>query len=1256
MSTQVNPWVRVVRVLSIAAAVWGTTARAEAATLRRVWNGAATLTGTLTTTTATLTPPINKMSAAFIVMSFRGNDSSPANMWVSGRIRDAATVEFQRAGGGAPGATVDIKWYVAEFASGVTVQRGSSPLNATNVNVPITAVDLTKAFPLITHRKGGGGFGDDDFGAARLTSATNLELSSVGTSPGTQVEWQIVEHDSVKIQSSAVAGPVSFASPDLAKTVTIAAVNPAKSWLIYSYRLSAGTPAWIGQKMMRGRVTNGTTLTFDRALAQEAGGPASTVDLNWYLVEFTDATTVQHLNLNFNGAGLLQIDHAITAVNRSNTIALGGHNGQGGSCNYLLDDNPGTCWFTFDLTSDTNLQVTRGLGGPDAAARADGAYWVIEFPALATFADMRSFAAHRDGDRTVLEWKTGRELRNLGFRIHREVDGRRTPIGPGLVASDAWLGAGGLRLRKDPSYAWADRTAADVETRYWLEDIDLDGASTWHGPVIAAARADDRPPDSPDVLRVDERPLPLGTAARALTRRVSPLTVARDGNAAAQVALAARPAAKLSIRHDGWYRVTQRELAAATGEARFPTGGDTASLRLFVDGREVPMRVTGADGQFDADDAIEFYGKAADTLWTDTRVYWLVRGPGDGLRIPRAPTVVAIAEALDLPSTVERRERSRYFTGLRNGDRSNFFGALVSGTSVDQTITVRQLARQGDEAVDVGLQGVSEGEHHVVVRLGGREIGRVDFVGRTSTAARFALAPGSLREGNNVVTLLATGGERDLSLVDFVRASYRWRAQADGDALDLTAPAGAALTVGGFSTADVRAFDVTDENAVAEMPASVAVRAHDFAAHVVVPSGADRRLWLQGGRTARAVDRIEPNRPSDWHRGLSAEGLVVIGPADLLQAMSPLVAARRRQGWPVTLVDVASLYDELSFGQPDPSAIRRFLAAAMRNGKPRAVLLVGDASFDARDFLGLGAFAGVPTRLVDGDRIETASDDWLVDFDQDGLPDLPIGRLPVRTPVEASVVAGKLARHQPRPFVGAQPNEIVLVTDSDPNQEFERMAASVAQALPPRVQPLTISRHALGDAEARTRLRAALASGPAVVDYLGHGSVDAWAETLLTSEDVGGMTGSGHAPVVVAMTCLNGFFHDAHGASLGEKLLTDPDGGAIAVLASSGFPGTAEQGRFNRELTRRILVEGQSLGEALRGAKAAISDRELRRTFHLLGDPTMQVVLPRPPASETAATRSSGCTAVAAPRSSAILVAALALLALIGARTRRPRR
>jgi hypothetical protein len=92
------------------------------------------------------------------------------------------------------------------------------------------------------------------------------------------------------------------------------------------------------------------------------------------------------------------------------------------------------------------------------------------------------------------------------------------------------------------------------------------------------------------------------------------------------------------------------------------------------------------------------------------------------------------------------------------------------------------------------------------------------------------------------------------------------------------------------------------------------------------------------------------------------------------------------------------------------------------------------------------------------------------------------------------------------------------------------------------------------------------------------------------------------------MTCLNGYFADPSLDSLGEALLA-ANGGAAAVWASTGLTEMAGQVVMDEALVRGLFATSPSprLGDAIRAALATTSDPDVRATWVLLGDPSMQV-------------------------------------------------
>ena len=677
--------------------------------------------------------------------------------------------------------------------------------------------------------------------------------------------------------------------------------------------------------------------------------------------------------------------------------------------------------------------------------------------------------------------------------------------------------------------------------------------------------------------------------------------------------LAAQPTLKLQVRERGWYRVEQAELLAAGLGA----GVNPRFLKLFVEGEELPLVVQGeSDQSFDPGDAIQFYATGADTTWTDTRTYWLVEGGEPGRRVPLVMTPSGGQEEPEsFPFTLEQKERTIYVASVKNGETENFFGPVVNQTPVQQLLTVHHLDGTQEEAqLEVSLQGLTEVAHRVKVQFNEMEVGSISSFGSQHTTTSFTLPISWLVEGENVVTMVAEGSEIDVSLVDAIRLTYGHTYTADGDVLEFTVsgPAegepGQPVTLEGFSSAQIAVADVTDPMETKELEGVVQPQGEGFSITVWVPDSGLRTLLAVTGEQLKQPAAIQANGPSDWHSADAGAEVVIFSHRNLLESVEPLKALREAQGYSVAVVDVEDVYDEFAFGAKTPRALQDFLrwGSEQWQTKPRFVLLFGDASFDPRDYLGMGDLDLVPTWMLQTAILETASDDFFVDFDSDGVPDLAVGRLPVRTPEEAATVVGKIVAYDSEPD-GPWKRQVLLVADQDgPGFEFEQMSTGLKASLGAQLTLEELLRGPSG-AEAKTQLLAKLNQGRLLVNYMGHGSVELW-RGLLTSEDARALTNGSRLPFFVSLTCLNGFFHDLFSESLAEALLRAEQGGAIAVWASSALTSPKAQLQLEQELFRLLSEqEGLTLGEAVARAKASISDPDVRGSWIFFGDPLTQI-------------------------------------------------
>jgi hypothetical protein len=355
---------------------------------------------------------------------------------------------------------------------------------------------------------------------------------------------------------------------------------------------------------------------------------------------------------------------------------------------------------------------------------------------------------------------------------------------------------------------------------------------------------------------------------------------------------------------------------------------------------------------------------------------------------------------------------------------------------------------------------------------------------------------------------------------------------------------------------------------------------------------------------AQPADSVTRNDPSSWWSQTAGADYVIISTRSLKANVEPLAQLRRNQGLVVQVVDVEDLYDEFSFGSHSPQAIHDFLETATNTWtrKPHYVLLAGDASYDPKNYFGQGFNDLVPTKLIDTPLTETASDDWLSDFNHDGIADLAMGRLPVRTLAHIDTMVNKIVTYEntaPDTSRGA-----LLVADTG----FEAPSNAVRNKLPAGLPVQTINRSGADDATIHNQIVASINQGPRVANYLGHGSNGVWTgASLLSSNDAPSFTNTSHLSVFTMMTCYNGFFQDAYNDSLSEALLKS-QGGAVAVWASTTLTQPGGQNLIAQEFYRLLFgAQPATLGDAARTAKVATADADVRRTWTLFGDPAMRL-------------------------------------------------
>jgi uncharacterized repeat protein (TIGR01451 family) len=828
----------------------------------------------------------------------------------------------------------------------------------------------------------------------------------------------------------------------------------------------------------------------------------------------------------------------------------------------------------------------------------------------------------------LLEWRTREEIRNLGFNIYREDAFGRHRVNPSIIAGAALFIRGGKPQHGAKTYQWID-PAGTAESSYFIEDVDLNGTRTSHGPVNVDSSTTTATYTAHSASRVANST--LLTHLNQLTSQESALraplvrsivtprpTIEKLLPGEFRVSLDGLPAVKISIRSEGWYRVTQSALVAA-GMA---PDTDSRLLQLYAEGVEQPILVSGrGHGPLGPNDAIEFYGTGIDTPFSDTRVYWLIKATRPGQRIASLPSASSGAanNSQGFIFTTVREDRTTYLATLLNGeDKDNFFGAAVTSEPVDQTLTVANHAPNSalPVTIDITLQGATDGQaHRVSAVFNGAAIGEMNYTGQVNVTNTFPIDSSLITEGVNTVTLTALEGDNDVSVVQSIALHYPHTYVADQNWLRATANAGSVVHITGFTSPQIHIFDITHPQAIQQLTGVVELEGSTYSITATLRSGfpASHTLLAFAENQIASPSALTYHAPSRLAVRHDDADLIYISHPDFIGSLAPLQSLRESQKHDVSIVSTDELYDAYNFGERSPYAIRDFLQfAASQNRKPKAVLFVGDASLDPRNYLGFGDFDFVPTRIIETAAFKTASDDWFTDFQGNGFATMPTGRLPVRSVSEAALTVQKIVGYEQGSYAGTWNMQALVVADNNEGADFSTPANSAAATLQPLLRVTKILANGQDSNVIRQQILDGLNAGSLIVNYNGHGSTEQWSFVDLLDDNVAASLANGQRlPVYLLMDCLNGFFHDVYTQSLAESLLLSPNGGGVAVWASSGFTNAQPQMFLNQALLIALAQNPNSpLGTAILAAKSGITDTDVRRTWILFGDPSMQLQFP----------------------------------------------
>lgn len=767
-------------------------------------------------------------------------------------------------------------------------------------------------------------------------------------------------------------------------------------------------------------------------------------------------------------------------------------------------------------------------------------------------------------------------------------------------------------------------------------------------------------------------------------------------------------AVRVHTLNRGMHRLTYSDLQNA-GVPVGPGLSDPATFAMSYMGEPIHIQMVGAqDGSFDPGDHVVFYAEpyggslGYTPRYQKHNVYWFTYGgtPSPAMDQRAAPQAGQPVQNI-ITQTLRSESDLFYAVGseTRRKDEDHWLDVRLSvdevaGVLVDSKsypMALDDYLTSGNVVVRARLhrqnqQASFNPDNSAAVYLNDHYLGTYQWNGETDVEVWVEeVRPASWLDGapNEIVVEVALdqlpGIEWYRIRPDWVELSYPALADAEDDRIYIedVESAPSEIQVSGFSTGNVRVYDVRDPWHPVELTTKQAVP--DGPTYTVSfwdTDSTDPSYYLSSQASLRPPLLVQADVASNLAAPSNHYDYIAIVPSelehgslatDIAAEIQPLLDHRELEGLRTLRVSVQDVYDEFSYGLHDPEAIRCFLKYAHENWNqgeetpPEYALLVGDGHYD---FTGITNTTNPnlidPYLLrVDPYRGEVPVDNRFVSFDspEDALPNMAIGRLPINSVADVTKVVQKILSYEDPALAlpGDWQKRAVFAAGlcNDDAGDFHAYSDDIRNDyLPAEYDTPTVyvGNPAIcpgagypddSSGAARVAVQEHFNAGAVYLQYFGHGAENRWGSAFqLTRSSIDELLPNTTWPFVGEYGCLTGYYVwlsydgglDAHNnQALAEDFISrHGDRGAVADWAASGLHVASALNILNQGLAQAIFQDRiDRAGKAVNEAKLYYYANPIFGSYPdvidstvYFGDPALKLRLPqipRPP--QVAATR-----------------------------------
>lgn len=399
----------------------------------------------------------------------------------------------------------------------------------------------------------------------------------------------------------------------------------------------------------------------------------------------------------------------------------------------------------------------------------------------------------------------------------------------------------------------------------------------------------------------------------------------------------------------------------------------------------------------------------------------------------------------------------------------------------------------------------------------------------------------------------------------------------------------------------------------------------------------DRRFLLVDSKDYLNVESVMKIDNQNLHSIDYAEMVIVAPTVFMSQAREIAAIHEQYDGLNSVVVDIEKVYNEFSTGTPDVSGLRNFLKMIYkRTDAFKYLLLFGRGNSDYKNILGYGVNFIPPYEAWDtyNEVISYVTDDYFGMFgeneglDCDGDVEIGIGRIPAVDVEDADAAVRKIKRYiETSGYDNEMWRTSMMFVADDGARDYARtcdyMERNIDTLCPAMnidklyedsyVRQKTSSGYIYPEATAD--LLESIENGKLIISYVGHGGVKGLtAEQLLLDSDIVKLSNFDKLTFMHTGTCEFSKFDDPTFISAGEKMFSNPNGGAIAMLTTTRPTQSSDNSILSRNfftvLFKQNAIRDKCFGDFVRETKKICNSRPGYLCYVLLGDPALKFAYP----------------------------------------------